>query len=63
MSAQNNKPEKNSRKKYSGVLIPAGLLIGLGVGFAIDNVVSSLFIGLGIGFLCFAIIMMVGRSE
>lgn len=34
----------------TGLAIPAGLFIGMGVGFLIDNLVGGLFIGLGGGF-------------
>lgn len=44
---------KNSN---SGVLIPAGIFIGMGVGFIIDELVGGLFIGLGAGFLLMVIV-------
>lgn len=50
--------EKRSRKGVSGIAIPAGVLIGLGVGFLIDNIVAGLFLGLGGGFL----VMMIVRA-
>lgn len=34
-----------------GFIIPAGILIGLGVGMLVDHVVSCFLVGLGIGFL------------
>jgi hypothetical protein len=40
----------------TGVAIPAGVLIGLGLGFLINNIVAGLFLGLGGGFL----VMMIG---
>lgn len=43
----------------TGVAIPAGVLIGLGVGFLIDNIVAGLFIGLGGGFLAMMIGMVI----
>ena len=39
----------------SGLFIPAGLMIGMGVGFYTNQLVGGLFIGLGLGFLCMAI--------
>lgn len=51
-----------SRKAVSGVLIPAGLFIGMGIGFALDNLVAFMFIGLGAGLLAFAIIMVAVRD-
>ena len=43
----------------TGVAIPAGLLIGMGVGFIIDNITAGIFIGLGGGFLVMLIGMLV----
>ncbi len=39
------------KKSIGGMLIPAGLLIGLGIGLAINKVAAGTIIGLGIGFL------------
>ena len=49
MSTQPEQPKK--RKGVSGVAIPAGLFIGLGVGLLTDNVAAGVMIGLGGGFL------------
>jgi hypothetical protein len=49
MSTQPEQPKK--QKGVSGVAIPAGLLIGLGVGLLTDNVAAGVMIGLGCGFL------------
>ncbi|MFC2059823.1 hypothetical protein ACFLTZ_01860 [Chloroflexota bacterium] len=54
MSTQSEQPKK--RKGVSGVAIPAGLFIGMGVGFLIDNIVAGLFLGLGGGFLTMIIL-------
>jgi hypothetical protein len=45
--------EKNKGK--GGLFIPAGLFIGMGIGFMTGNLVAGLFIGLGVGFAAFAI--------
>jgi hypothetical protein len=55
------KKQKEVRKKEmfedKGVLfVPAGILIGMGVGFITGNLPAGLFIGLGVGFLIWAII-------
>ena len=39
------------KKDKSGVLIPAGLLIGIGVGMVLNQVAAGTLIGLGLGFL------------
>ena len=49
MSTQPEQPKR--RKGVTGVAIPAGLLIGMGVGFLVDEVTAGIFIGLGCGFL------------
>ena len=42
---------KKKRGDLAGLFIPAGLFIGMGIGFITDNLVAWLFIGLGAGFL------------
>ena len=54
MSEQSEQPKKD--KGISGLAIPAGLFIGMGVGFLIDELVAGLFIGLGVGFLIMLIV-------
>ncbi len=57
MSTEPEQPKK--QKGVSGLAIPAGLFIGLGVGFLIDNIVAGLFLGLGAGFL----VMLLARAK
>lgn len=52
------KEKSNSKKSIAGALIPAGLLIGLGIGMIYNHVAAGLLIGLGVGFLAFVIIML-----
>lgn len=47
----------------TGVGIPAGLLIGIGIGFLIDNIAAGIFLGLGGGFLSMMIGMLVLRMR
>jgi len=50
--------KKEDKKKDAGALfIPAGLLLGFGIGFAFNNIPAGMFIGLGAGFIAFAIII------
>ena len=49
MSTQSEQPKK--RKGITGLAIPAGLFIGMGVGFVVDNITAGIFLGLGGGFL------------
>lgn len=39
----------------SGLFVPAGIFLGMGVGFLIGNLLAGLFIGLGSGFLAMAL--------
>lgn len=39
----------------SGLFVPAGLFLGMGVGFFTDQIVGGIFVGLGLGFLGMAI--------
>jgi len=57
MSAQPEEPKK--RKGITGLAIPAGLFIGMGVGFLIDNITAGLFMGLGAGFLGMIILRLI----
>jgi len=48
---------KNKKKKDSpeGIFVPAGLLIGIGVGFITNAIPAGTLIGLGVGFLLMAL--------
>ena len=52
----NDTEESKKKKGISGLFIPAGIFIGMGVGFATDELVAGLFIGLGAGFIVAAIV-------
>ncbi|MEN8613867.1 hypothetical protein ABFB09_01095 [Dehalogenimonas sp. THU2] len=54
--------QQGKRKSASGVLIPAGLFIGMGIGFAVDELVAGMFIGLGVGFLLMVLVQMFIRD-
>jgi hypothetical protein len=49
---------KKVRRKedHSGIFIPAGLLIGIGIGFLTGQVPAGTLIGLGAGFLLMALV-------
>ena len=56
--------QSDDQKKHwniTGVAIPGGLFIGMGVGFLIDNITAGLFLGLGGGFLAMMIGMLILR--
>ena len=54
--------KKSKAKTAGGLLIPAGLFIGMGVGWALNHMVQGLFIGLGAGFLLFALVVIMARD-
>jgi hypothetical protein len=54
--------KRSKRKGASGIFVPAGLLIGMGVGFATDSLVSGMFVGLGVGLFLFALVMVSMRD-
>lgn len=49
--AKTKKDKKKKRDDVSGMFIPAGLFIGMGIGFLTGNLVAWLFIGMGAGFI------------
>jgi len=51
----NETEESKRRWESSGLFIPAGLFIGMGIGWALGYLVQGLFIGLGVGFLAMGI--------
>ncbi|MBA7473905.1 hypothetical protein ES707_09252 [subsurface metagenome] len=57
MSTQSEEPKK--QWGITGVAIPAGLFIGMGVGFLMDNITAGIFLGLGGGFLVMLIGMLI----
>jgi hypothetical protein len=43
--------EPKEHERHNGFIVPAGILIGVGVGLLFDYLVSGFFIGLGLGLL------------
>lgn len=50
---QKNK-EKKWKKEKGAIFIPAGLFLGFGIGFAVNNIPAGMFIGFGAGFTAYA---------
>ena len=46
---------KRWKKEKGGIFIPAGLFLGFGIGFAMNNIPAGIFIGFGAGFFAYAI--------
>jgi len=51
----NETEESKRRWESSGLFIPAGLFIGMGIGWALEYLVQGLLVGLGAGFLSMGI--------
>jgi len=48
---------KEKRKEdNAGIFVPAGVLIGLGIGMAFNQTAAGVLIGLGCGFLLMALV-------
>ena len=62
MAEQNTESNKEKRRKTAGIFVPAGLFIGMGIGWAIGHFLPGMFIGLGAGFLGLAIAMLAMRD-
>jgi len=60
---ENNNIEQpvKSSKSAAGVFIPAGIFIGMGIGFIFDNLAAGLFIGMGAGFAVFAVTSLIKK--
>jgi len=58
-----NETDKSKRGwEISGLFIPAGLFIGMGIGWAMGYLVQGLLIGLGAGFLGMAILRLISSK-
>ncbi len=59
-------PKSEDEKKQwniTGVAIPGGLLLGMGIGFLVDNITAGIFLGLGGGFLLMMVGMLILRIK
>jgi len=54
--------EPKEHRQY-GFIIPAGILIGLGAGLLVDNLVSGFLIGLGLGLIGSELFPLVRKSR
>ena len=61
--AEEKKESSSSKYGLGGLFIPAGIFIGMGVGFIIDNLVGGLFVGMGLGFFAFALTAIFARKD
>lgn len=63
--AQKNKNKSKKKKEHDkgALFIPAGLFIGMGLGFLYDKFVEGMFLGLGAGFIAFAIVQLFTKKK
>jgi len=52
---KNTNKSESHKKMYGGLFIPAGLFIGMGIGFLFHQMLAGIFLGLGVGYLLFSI--------
>ncbi|MDD1672089.1 MAG: hypothetical protein LUO82_03705 [Methanomicrobiales archaeon] len=43
------------KRGKGAIFIPAGLFLGFGIGFAVNNIPAGIFVGFGAGFAAYAI--------
>ena len=60
MSNENDK--RKSKWEASGLFIPAGLFIGMGIGWVVGHFVEAMFIGLGCGFALLALTVLIFKK-
>ena len=59
-------PETEESKRawsVGGVCVPGGLLLGMGIGWALGHLVPGLLAGLGVGFLAMALVVALMRPK
>jgi hypothetical protein len=60
--AEEKRSKKHKHSQPGGIFIPAGLFIGMGIGFITGNLPAGLFIGLGSGFAGYAISLLIRKN-
>lgn len=56
--------KKQKNNNDIGVLIiPAGILTGIGIGFLANNLLGGLFLGFGLSFIFFAITELINNKK
>ena len=55
--------EPKEHDRHNGFIVPAGILIGVGVGLLVDYLVSGFFIGLGLGLIGSELFRLVEKSR
>jgi len=60
---EKTKNKTDIRWVAGGICIPAGLFIGMGIGWVLGHLVQGMFIGLGAGFFCLATVIMIKQNQ
>jgi hypothetical protein len=55
--------EPGERDRYCGFIVPAGILIGLGVGLLVDHMGPGFLVGLGLGLIGTELLILVRKSR
>jgi hypothetical protein len=58
---ESRRTEAKERRNSGALFIPAGIFIGMGVGFLVNNIPAGLFAGMGLGFLAFGITALIKK--
>ncbi len=53
--------EKKVENNKAALFIPAGLVLGIGCGFILNNVVAAMFVGLGAGMIVYAVLTFIKK--
>ncbi len=56
------KEEKKRKDDASGLFVPGGLLVGIGLGFVFGNIPAGTLIGLGAGFIVIGVIRLLKKK-
>jgi hypothetical protein len=54
--------KKKDNRGFGALFIPAGIFIGMGLGFLLGNFAAWMFLGFGLGFLGFAITFVIKKK-
>ena len=62
VKSKKKRSEKEKSEDYSGLFIPGGLFMGMGLGFVYNQLPAGIFIGLGIGFVLMGLSKMIRKK-
>ncbi len=65
LNSDSDREEKKSEIPWdvAGPVVPGCLLLGMGIGFLIDELVAGLFIGLGVGIILMTLLTVLMRER